>query len=175
MASSRDKPRVQSPLIRAARADDAEFLVTLSQQAFAPYSDDPGATMRRMMSARRANTIAIAEQRKRRAGFVVVRIEELGRDFGPLVRPSVAHLDAIAVRPNLVGRGIGRQLLEHAEQAAREQGAVSISLLTAESNGPAQRLFRGMGYQSLAPFDDVYADGQRGFAMFKSLLPVGSY
>ncbi len=132
--------------------------------------------MMRMMTSRpgRASLVAIAAQGKRRAGFVVVRVEALGRDFGPLSRPSVAHLDAIAVRSNLTGRGIGRQLLEHAEKLAGEQGAVSMSLLTAEGNKPALRLFSGMGYQALAPFDDVYIEGQQGIAMFKSLLPFPS-
>jgi hypothetical protein len=44
-----------------------------------------------------------------------------------------------------------------------------MSLLTAETNTPARRLFRSARYQMLAPFEDVYVDEQRGISMFKSL------
>jgi len=121
------------------------------------------------MMRSRTSEIAVAEHGETRMGFVVVDIKALGRPFGPLKRPSVAHLDAIAVRPNMSSQGIGHRLLAHAEKVARARGAVSLSLLTAETNTEAQRLFRSAGFQVLAPFDNVYADGQRALSMFKSL------
>lgn len=44
-----------------------------------------------------------------------------------------------------------------------------MSLLTAESNTRAQRLFASSGYLHLATFDAVYAGGARGLAMWKAL------
>lgn len=102
-------------------------------------------------------------------GFVIVALESLGRNFGPFSRPSVAHLDAIAVRPNMSSKGLGHRLLSHAETMARAGGAVSMSLLTAESNHEAQRLFSSAGYQVLTFFDGVYAGQERALSMFKAL------
>ncbi len=84
-------------------------------------------------------------------------------------KPGVAHLDAIAVRPNMSGQGIGQRLLAHAESIARARGAITMSLLTAETNTDAQRLFLNAGFQMLTRFDDTYVGGQRALSMFKAL------
>ena len=154
--------------IRSVRADDEYFLVALSMRVFRRYSEDPARMMRRILR-RGMHDIAVAVQGEARIGFVAMHVEPLGRDFGPLRRPSVARLDAIAVRPNMVNQGIGGRLLAHAETCARARGAVSISLITAETNVAAQSLFLGADYQMLTVFDGVYTDGQRAFSMFKAL------
>lgn len=154
--------------IRSARASDEDFLVALSARVFRPYAANPGRSMRELIESK-TSEIFVAIHEETHLGFVVVHIESLGRRFGALENPSVAHLDAIAVRPNLASQGLGRRLLAYAEGFARNNGAVSMSLLTAETNIDAQRLFLGVGYQLLAPIDDVYSDNQRAYAMFKSL------
>jgi ribosomal protein S18 acetylase RimI-like enzyme len=154
--------------IRPARLDDEDFLVALSARVFRSYAHDAARAMRRMIRNRRSE-IAVAEHGETRIGFVVVSVQALGRDYGPLKRPSVAHLDAIAVRPNMSSQGIGQRLLAYAESAARSRGAVSISLLTAETNFDAQRLFRSAGFRIATSFDDVYIGGQRALSMFKAL------
>jgi ribosomal protein S18 acetylase RimI-like enzyme len=154
--------------IRPARVDDEDFLVALSARVFRAYASDAARAMRRMIRSR-TSEIAVAENSETRIGFVVVRVQSLGRDFGPYKRPSVSHLDAIAVRPNMSSQGIGQRLLAYAENTARAQNAVSMSLLTAETNIDAQRLFRRAGFQVLASFDEVYIGGQRALSMFKSL------
>ena len=157
--------------IRPAQVDDDDFLISLSARVFRVYAHDAASAMRRMIKshASKKSAIAIAENGGTRIGFVVVAVEALGRDYGPLVRPSVAHLDAIAVRPNMAGQGVGHRLLAWAENAARARGAVSMSLLTAETNVDAQRLFRSAGFQVVATFDEVYLGGQRALSMIKSL------
>ncbi|MBX3206920.1 MAG: GNAT family N-acetyltransferase [Labilithrix sp.] len=154
--------------IRPARLDDEDFLVALSTRVFRAYTRDAAGAMRRMLGCR-TSTISVAEHNETRIGFVVVDVQALGRDYGPLKRPKVAHLDAIAVRPNMSSQGVGHKLVAHAEGVARARGAVSMSLLTADTNTGAQRLFLDAGFQVLAPFDDVYADGQRALSMFKAL------
>ncbi|MBX3259083.1 MAG: GNAT family N-acetyltransferase [Labilithrix sp.] len=154
--------------IRPARHDDEDFLVALSARVFRAYARDAAGSMRRMLRCR-TSEISVAEHDETRIGFVVVDVQALGRDFGPLRRPSVAHLDAIAVRPNMSSLGIGHRLLAHAEAVARARGAVSMSLLTADTNTDAQRLFLNAGFQILAPLDNVYVDGQRALSMFKTL------
>lgn len=154
--------------IRPAQDDDEDFLVALSARVFRLYAQDAASAMRRTIRSGRSE-IAVAEQNGARIGFVVVALEELGRDYGPLRRPNVAHLDAIAVRPNMSGKGIGRLLLTYAENWARAHGAVSMSLLTAETNVSAQGLFRSAGFHVMATFDDVYVGGQSAHSMLKGL------
>ncbi|MDF2693711.1 MAG: hypothetical protein K0S65_2094 [Labilithrix sp.] len=154
--------------IRPARLDDEDFLVALSTRVFRAYAHDAARAMRRMIRTR-TSAISVAEHAETRIGFVVVDVRDLGRDYGPLKRPSVAHLDAIAVRPNMSSQGIGQRLLAHAESTARARGAISMSLLTAETNTDAQRLFLNAGFQVLASFEDVYIGGQRALSMFKAL------
>lgn len=160
-------------LIRPARRDDREFLMALSDHAFSRYIGSAARVMLRMMNNPNSS-IFVAEgigelQKGIRLGFAVVNIRRLNKDFGPLHRPAVAHLDAIAVRPNLANRGIGRRLLEYAESVARIEGAVSMSLLTATTNTSAQALFHRAGYQIMTTASDVYDDGQNGLVMWRSL------
>lgn len=154
--------------IRPARPNDEDFLVALSARVFRPYAVNPGGSMRRLLQSK-SSEIFVAVHGETHLGFVVVQIESLGRNFGSLEQPCVAHLDAIAVRPNLSSQGLGRRLLAYAEGFARKSGALSMSLLTAETNTDAQRMFLGAGYQILAQLDDVYAGNQRAYSMFKSL------
>jgi ribosomal protein S18 acetylase RimI-like enzyme len=160
-------------MIRPARRDDAEFLIALSDLVFRKYVERAARSMVRMMNNPNS-AIVVAEavgphQAGIRLGFAVVNIKRINKDFGPLRRPAVAHLDAIAVRPNLANRGIGRRLLDHAESVARAEGAVSMSLLTATTNKSAQALFLRAGYQTMTPAADVYDDGQNGLVMWRSL------
>jgi len=154
--------------IRPARPDDADFLISLSARAFRPYAHDAARAMRRMMRTR-TSEICVAENGESRIGFVVVDVRPLGRDYAHLEQPSVAHLDAIAVRSNMTNQGIGQRLLAHAEGLARSRGAVTMFLLTAETNTDAQRLFLTAGFQMLTRFDDTYVGGQRAYSMFKAL------
>jgi len=154
--------------IRRAERDDMEFLVGLSEQVFHAYARDPARGMLAMIRTP-SSTVLVAEDNGRRLGFAVVTLEALGREMGPWRRPVAAHLDAIALRPTLAGCGLGRLLLVHAEAFARDHGAVSMSLLTAQANRRAQRLFDRAGYQLLVPVDAAYKDDQRAYSMWKPL------
>lgn len=104
-----------------------------------------------------------------KVGFFVVSVERLGRSFGPWPDPATAHLDAIGVVPDARGRGVGRFLLEHAEEAARALGAVCLSLMTAETNARARGLFGTRGFHGMLTVERAYARGQRGILMTKAL------
>jgi ribosomal protein S18 acetylase RimI-like enzyme len=64
---------------------------------------------------------------------------------------------------------VGRFLLDHAEALARGEGAVSLTLMTAETNARARRLFTSAGFHRLLVLDRAYARGQRGIVMSKAL------
>lgn len=57
-----------------------------------------------------------------------------------------AHINNLAVRPELRGRGLGLTLLEAIVDEAQRLGAGSLTLEVRESNVPAQRLYARAGF-----------------------------
>jgi len=160
-------------ILRPRRAADDAPLYRLSDRVFAPYSIHPTGAMASMLAERGALSW-VAERANGTSkpavvGFFVLGFEHLARSFGPWQRPAVARLNAIGVQPDLHGRGVGRLLLEHAEAVARDQGAVTLTLMTAETNTRARRLFAAAGFQRLLTLEHAYARGQRGILMSKPL------
>jgi ribosomal-protein-alanine N-acetyltransferase len=154
--------------LRPKRAADDDFFFRLSDWIFAPYSVHPTSAMASMLNERGAKAM-VAELRRAPVGFFVVGIERFHRSFGPWKRPALARLNAIGVLPEAQGRGVGRCLLGRAEEAARDGGAVSMTLMTADTNDRARRLFRSAGYQELYTLEEAYAKGQRGIIMTRAL------
>jgi ribosomal protein S18 acetylase RimI-like enzyme len=154
--------------LRPKRPADDDFLFRISDRLFAPYSVHPASAMASMLSERGAR-VMVAETRRAPVGFFVVGIERFPRPFGPWKRPALARLNAIGVSPEAQGRGVGRFLLGHAEELARDDGAVSMTLMTADTNHRARALFRLAGYHELYALDRAYAKGQRGIIMTRAL------
>jgi ribosomal protein S18 acetylase RimI-like enzyme len=154
--------------LRPRSSSDDAFILRLSRRVFAPYSIEPLLSMTAMLAEPDA-LVEIAETAGEPVGFHVLGFERLGRAFGPWQDPALARLNAIGVAPALHGRGVGSALLEHAERAAVERGAVSMTLMTADTNTRAQRLFQGRGYELLYAVDEAYTRGQRGLVMTKLL------
>ena len=74
-------------------------------------------------------------------GFSMVRLrEEL------LSHEPSAHLEAIALDKSAEGRGIAQALLQCAEEAARAEGALSMTLHVFAVNLRARRLYEQAGY-----------------------------
>ena len=53
----------------------------------------------------------------------------------------------IAVHDSYKGKGIGKQLIDHANKWAEENGKGGVILITAKDNERGQNLYEGMGYQ----------------------------
>ena len=155
--------------VRPKRAADDNFILALSQQVFAEYSAAPIAAARSMLADEGA-ACAVAEVGQVKVGFVLLSIARLGRELGPWPNPATAYVNAIAVRPNAQGRGVGTRLLDYAEQMARGRGAVVLSLTTADTNGRAQRLFEAAGFLPVLRLPEHYAHGQDAITMFKPLI-----
>jgi ribosomal protein S18 acetylase RimI-like enzyme len=161
-------------ILRPRRAADDASIYRLGDRVFAPYSIHPRGAMASMLAERGARIWVIGERSTGEppstvVGFFVLGFERLARSFGPWQRPAVARLNAIGVQPDLHGRGVGRLLVEHAEAVARDEGAVSLTLMTAETNARARRLFVSAGFQRLLTLERAYARGQRGIVMSKPL------
>lgn len=155
-------------VIRPLTPGDETFIRALSRRVFATYSRNPARLVGSMIEEENAETV-VAELGGEAVGFAVIAFEELGRDFGPWRRPRVARLNAIAVHPEVYGRGIGRRLLKRAEDLARARGAVSLTLNTAVTNRRALRLFEPAGFLGVVTLPNNYARGQSAVAMFKPL------
>lgn len=157
-------------VIRTARAADRPFLEKLSVEVFSKYTSNP---VRLLQTMRELGTTLIAEHslagKPVPLGYAVIEVSTRRPAVGEFREPRLAHLSAIAVRPEAMGCGLGRQLLEAAEEVAREQGAISMSLLTAKTNVVARALFDSAGYSGILPVDDAYIDEQEGIRMLKSL------
>jgi len=61
--------------------------------------------------------------------------------------PEVAEVVALEVAPAYRGRGLGRQILERCLEVARRHGARTVTAHTSPHNGPAYRLFLGLGFR----------------------------
>ncbi len=63
--------------------------------------------------------------------------------------PGELYIDTISVSPKFQGQGIGKKLLQAAENIARKQGLEKIGLLVDYNNPDAKRLYLALGYKSV--------------------------
>lgn len=76
--------------------------------------------------------------------------EEQGQVLGVLVLIAQADgllLDNVAVSPAAQGRGLGRQLMAHAEARARQLGLEVVRLYTNEAMSENLGLYERLGYR----------------------------
>jgi ribosomal protein S18 acetylase RimI-like enzyme len=67
-----------------------------------------------------------------------------------IVEPDRALLDNVAVLPQFQGRGLGRQLVAHAEAEAQRLGYKAIELYTHELMHENIALYKQLGYREFA-------------------------
>lgn len=89
----------------------------------------------------------VAESGGRVAGFLHVVVHDTP-PIPILVPRRLAVVDNLVVRRDLRRAGIGRALMERAEQWAREQGATEIDLTVFEFNAGAIAFYRSLGYET---------------------------
>jgi ribosomal protein S18 acetylase RimI-like enzyme len=110
------------------------------------------------------------------------------RDYGPSVEdgttwvagspvtavitlyPREDHLlvENVAIHPGAQGRGLGRALLEFAEQEAARRGLTRMALVTHEAMTENQAIYARLGYTEVGRRAE---DGYRRIYMEKPLLP----
>ncbi|MGE3276379.1 MAG: GNAT family N-acetyltransferase [Vicinamibacterales bacterium] len=62
------------------------------------------------------------------------------------VSPETAHVAQVAVAPDARGRGVGRALVTASIRRARELGFRRLTLMVADDNAPARRLYASLGF-----------------------------
>jgi ribosomal protein S18 acetylase RimI-like enzyme len=150
--------------------EDEAFVHALSEGVFAAYALRPDRAVAELVASRSALT-EVGLVGARRAGFIVVSFAETRRPIGAAGRAVVAHLDAIAVTPELAGRGVGRRLLARALALAAERGAACMWLMTAQANARARRLFVAAGFLAAAWVVGAYAGREAAVLMMRPIDP----
>jgi ribosomal protein S18 acetylase RimI-like enzyme len=64
--------------------------------------------------------------------------------------PGTWYINALAAFPHYRGRGFGTRLLHEAERIARSVDAPALSLIVADDNLGAKRLYERTGYRAVA-------------------------
>ena len=126
--------------LRWATAADAPAMHRIADVAYSPYLPRMEGRRPGPLDADYAAAVAdaeawVAEADGRVVGFLVLVAE-----------PDAMLLDNVAVLPTHHGRGIGRALLELAEQRARAAGLARIRLYTHVTMLENQRLYERIGY-----------------------------
>lgn len=70
-------------------------------------------------------------------------------DVAPMARPAMQHCGVLGMGllPDRRGRGVGRELLRRALEAARAFGFARVELTVREDNAPATALYRKLGFE----------------------------
>jgi GNAT superfamily N-acetyltransferase len=125
--------------IRIAVTEDRPVIEAIVAAAYAPYvpriGRPPGPMLDDYAALIREGLVHVIESAGTIQGLVVLR---------PLV--DALLLDNIAVAPSARGTGVGRQLLQFAEQAARKAGFPVIRLYTHEAMTENIALYGRIGY-----------------------------
>lgn len=147
------------PTIREARAGDVEALVALENAAF-----DADRLSRRSFSrfiASPSADLLVADGEGGIAGYVLVLYRRT---------TSVVRAYSIAVAAGARGSGLGDQLMQAAEEAARKHGELFMRLEVRCDNAAAIALYERRGYKRFGRYLDYYEDHADALRLEKSLI-----
>lgn len=106
-----------------------------------------------------------------------------GRMVGALIMEKrdwnrTLHVEDLEVMPDWQGRGVGRRLMEKADEVARGLGVRAITLETQNTNFPAIRFYRQNGYEIECVDLSLYTnsdaeDGEVAIIMKKKIFYEG--
>jgi ribosomal-protein-alanine N-acetyltransferase len=85
-----------------------------------------------------------------------------------------AHINNLAVRPELRGRGLGTQLLEGIKAEAARLGAVELTLEVRASNTAALQLYKRAGFTQEAVRKNYYTKPIEDALVLRFMLHSGS-
>jgi len=149
--------------IRKASAGDAAAAAGITSAAYRVYVERIGhepAPMAADFDALIASgDVWVATDQGRVVGVLVLRLQ------GPALL-----LESVAVDPSDQGRGIGRLLIGHAEQVARDAGLGAVELYTNAHMTENLRLYPSLGYDLV---DRRHEDGFDRVFFRKPLVPGG--
>ncbi len=147
-------------MIRIATLDDVPQLLRLEETCF--ETDRLSRRQFRYMLTKANAVIFVFEDGDVLLGYVLILFSR---------GTSMARLYSIAVDPDARGRGVGRALVEAAEEESRERDCAYLRLEIRKDNAASLGLFRTMGYKQFGEFADYYEDHMDAWRFEKSLAP----
>lgn len=165
------------PPLRTARTDDALALAELVNMAgeglplylwtkMAEPGEDPWLVGQRRAQRDNAsfshkNAVVMEEAGRVVAGLIGYRLPDvpdpidyetmpamfIGMQELENLAPRTWYVHVVAAVPEMRGRGIGTKLLSLAEELARETESSGMSIIVADSNEGARRLYERVGYR----------------------------
>jgi ribosomal protein S18 acetylase RimI-like enzyme len=151
--------------IRDASRADLDGLCALEDRSF-PSDRLSRQSFRRFLSARTAR-LRVASERGTQGGKIVRGYHLVLFRKGS----GLARLYSIAVDRRMRGRGLGRRLLDDAEQVATMAGRGRLRLEVREGNRAAIGLYTRRGYRRIGVYESYYGDGAGALRFEKALSP----
>ena len=139
-------PSLQPPavLIRPATPADAGRLAELAGQLGYPTAAHDVARRLAQLHQAGDHTVYVAELEDGTvAGWVHVRLHQ------DLLDEPLAEIGGLVVDELYRGRRVGRQLMERAEQWAREHGCAGVYLRSNVIRHDAHRFYEGLGFRTV--------------------------
>ena len=146
-------------MIRQATLQDLDSLVTLENRCFT--GDRLSRRSFRHMLTKAHASMLVVESNGAIPGYVIVLFH---------AGTSLARMYSLAVDPDAQGAGLGRRLMEAAEDAARDNDCVYMRLEVRHDNRAAIRLYEGMGYRRFGSYDAYYEDHAEALRFEKRLV-----
>ena len=126
-------------MMRPANAHDVTAIEAIVEAAYSPYipriGRQPGPMLENYPAHVAAGGVHVLENAGQVQGFIIL-----------VDTPGALLLDNLAVAPDAQGLGLGRQLLEFAEQQARSAGYTAIRLYTHVTMTENIALYTRRGY-----------------------------
>ncbi|MEE4143203.1 MAG: GNAT family N-acetyltransferase/peptidase C39 family protein [Halieaceae bacterium] len=144
--------------IRQALATDIDELLRLAGLAF--RGDRLSRRSFRRWLRHSGCVFLVSEENGALGGYILVILRRGTR---------LARLYSLAVDPACQGKGIAVGLMERAEQAARDAGALYMRLEVAGNNTAAISLYRKLGYTQFGLYQDYYEDHSDALRMEKCI------
>lgn len=147
--------------LRPYRPADLDMLFEIDQACFPPGIAYTRGELRRFVAFREAATW-IAEEGGEIIGFLIAH----------RLPGRVGHIVTIDVRQGLRRRGVGRALMEAAEDWGRASDLRLVYLETPEDNHTAQEFYQALGYQKVERIPRYYSNGAAAWVMIKQMKPT---
>lgn len=85
--------------------------------------------------------------------------------------PKLAQFLALGVEVSHRYQGIGRQLAEESLAGLQKRGVSQVHLVVERDNAVAIRLYRSLGFEEIAYFEDYYGEGEPRLKFKLELAP----
>ena len=147
-------------MIRTAQLQDLDDLLAIENKSF-DIDRLSRRSFRYLLTKANAETL-VYEVDGQLSGYVMVLFN---------IGTSLARMYSLAVDPVFRGRGIGRKLIEAAEERVQEHDCISLRLEVRRDNTESLRLYEKLGYKQFGTLPDYYEDHMEALRYEKYLTP----